>query len=104
MGTALSGKMTRDTASLFKANTTDARQIQAQKIQKLIEEKLVEEVRAKVAAAKLLKLVQEEKERTNKKILWREREKKRLEAAKAKLQAAVDAHKEAVEGLRRKQE
>lgn len=102
--TALSGKMTKDTANLFKANTTDARQVQAQKIQKLIEEKLVEEVRAKVAAAKLLKLVQEEKERTNKKILWREREKKRLDKARAKLQAAKDAHAEAVEGLRRKQE
>merc|ERR1712166_1254631 len=102
--TVLSGKMTKDTAKMWQANTTDARQIQAQKIQKLIEEKLVEEVRAKVAAAKLLKLIQEERERTQKKILWREREKKRLEAAKARLKAAKDAHAEAVEGLRRKQE
>merc|ERR1712166_805407 len=80
---------------------TTAKRLKAvESIQHDVKMKLVEEIKAKVAAARTMKLELEKHELTEKKMMWREREKKRLEKAKLKYQAAVDAHAEAVEGLR----
>jgi len=102
--TQMSNRIKVATQAMFKANTTAKRLKAVEDIQHDVKMKLAEEIKAKIAAAKTMKLELEKHELTEKKMMWREREKKRLEKAKLKLQAAVDAHAEAVEGLRAKTE
>merc|ERR1711988_1122401 len=99
--TKLSKSIDVHTEKLFKANDTDTRLEEAQKIMKNLEVKKEEEIKAKEAANKLIIVVKQEKERTQKKIEWREREKKRMAWARGNLTAAHMAYNRSKETLQK---